>query len=90
MKPRNLLLFTVLVILIPACVKRVETPRLGGWDYDWPYEQISGWNQTEDNLALLIRRAAHIYNREDYQQYWEDNFYDRTKSDWDLLVFPGY
>lgn len=60
-----------------------------GREDDWPYEQISGWEQTEDNLGLLIRKAANIYNREDYQQYWEDNFYDRTKTEWDLLVFPG-
>lgn len=60
-----------------------------GREDDWPYEQISGWDQTENNLALLIRRAAHVYDREDYQIYWEDNFYDRTKAEWDLLVFPG-
>jgi hypothetical protein len=60
-----------------------------GKEAEWPYEQISGWEQAEDNLGLLIRRAALIYENEAYQKLWQEVFYDRLKSDWSLLVMPG-
>jgi len=54
----------------------------------WPYEQISNWEQTENNLGLLIRKAARIYKNETYQTLWEETFYERMKSHWSLLVSP--
>jgi hypothetical protein len=60
-----------------------------GREQDWPYEQISGWEQTENNLGLLVRRAARIYEDENYRSLWEETFSERLKSDWSLLVVPG-
>lgn len=60
-----------------------------GREDDWPYEQISGWEQTENRLGLLIRRAARLYENEAYQTIWKETFYERVKSDWRLLVIPG-
>ncbi len=57
-----------------------------GHEEDWPYEQISGWEQTENNLGLLIRRAARIYENEAYQSLWEETFSEKLKDDWRLLV----
>jgi hypothetical protein len=59
-----------------------------GREQDWPYEQISGWESTENNLGLLVRRAAHIYENQDYQNLWENTFSERLKNDWRLLVEP--
>ncbi len=59
-----------------------------GREQDWPYEQISGWESTENNLGLLIRRAARIYENQDYQNLWENTFSERLKNDWRLLVEP--
>jgi len=61
-----------------------------GREADWPWEQISGWEQTENNLGLIVRRAARIYENEDYQKLWEDTFYERLKTDCSLLVIPEY
>lgn len=60
-----------------------------GNEADWPYEQIADWDQTENNLGLLVRRAAVIYQDSAYQNLWKDVFYERMKSDWSLLVIPG-
>lgn len=57
-----------------------------GREQDWPYEQISGWESTENNLGLLIRRAARIYENQEYQNLWETTFSERLKNDWRLLV----
>lgn len=57
-----------------------------GKEADWPYEQISGWEQTEDDLGLLIRRAARIYENDAYQKLWQEVFYDRLKSDWSAWI----
>lgn len=61
-----------------------------GREDEWPYEQISDWKKTEDRLGLLVRRAAGIYENEEYQQLWEETFYERLKTNWTLLVIPGY
>lgn len=57
-------------------------------EQEWPYEQISGWEGTENNLGLLVRRAARIYENQDYQNLWENTFSERLKNDWRLLVEP--
>jgi unsaturated chondroitin disaccharide hydrolase len=59
-----------------------------GREHDWPYEEISDWERTENNLGLLVRRAARIYENENYHELWENTFYERVKSDWSLLVSP--
>jgi hypothetical protein len=63
-------------------------PYIGKED-EWPYEQITAWESTEDDLGHLIRRAALVYKNDTYQKIWEDNFVERLKSDWQLLVIPG-
>jgi hypothetical protein len=57
-----------------------------GREQDWPYEEISDWERTENNLGLLVRRAARIYKNEEYQKLWENIFSERLKNDWRLLV----
>jgi hypothetical protein len=57
-----------------------------GREQDWPYEEISSWERTENNLGLLVRRAARIYEDESYKNLWESTFFERVKSDWRLLV----
>lgn len=60
-----------------------------GREQEWPYEQISGWEQTENNLGFLIRKAARLYENSAYQSLWEETFSERMKGDWRLLVEPG-
>ena len=60
-----------------------------GKENDWPYEQISGWESTENRLGMIIRRAAKIYEDESYQLIWEETYYEKLKTDWQLLVIPG-
>ncbi len=57
-----------------------------GREQDWPYEEISNWERTENNLGLLVRRAARIYENETYNNLWKNTFYERVKNDWRLLV----
>ncbi|WP_163324102.1 alginate lyase family protein [Draconibacterium mangrovi] len=57
-----------------------------GKEEEWPYQQISGWEQTENNLGLIVRKAARIYENEAYHRLWTDTFYERLKTDWTLLV----
>lgn len=57
-----------------------------GHEEDWPYEQISGWEQTENNLGLLVRKAAIIYENKAYLSLWEETFSEKLKDDWRLLV----
>ncbi len=61
-----------------------------GKEKDWPYNQISDWEYAENLLGLMVRRAARIYENEDYQKIWEDNFSERLKTHWRLLVVPEY
>lgn len=60
-----------------------------GKEQDWPYQQITSWEGTENDLGLIIRRAARIYENESYQKIWEETFYERLKTEWSLLVIPG-
>jgi hypothetical protein len=60
-----------------------------GREEEWPWEQISGWEQTENNLGLLIRRAARYYQNPEYQIMWEQAFAPKMKNHWTLLVIPG-
>lgn len=57
---------------------------------EWPYQQISGWEHTENNLGLVVRKAALIYENEAYHKLWIDTFYERLKTDWTLLVTPEF
>lgn len=59
-----------------------------GRESDWPYEQISSWEQTENNLGLLIRRASVIYDSEEYLNIWNQHFQQRLNNHWKLLVEP--
>lgn len=61
-----------------------------GRESDWPYEQITNWENTENDLGLIIRRASRIHENEAYQKLWEETFYERLKSNWNLLVVPGF
>ena len=59
-----------------------------GRENEWPYEQISSWRQTENNLGLMVRKASYIYGNEEYKDLWERYFYDRLNTHWKLLVEP--
>ncbi len=61
-----------------------------GRENEWEWEQISGWKQPEDGLGLVIRNAAGQYNKPEYKAIWENTFSERMKSDWSLLVTPGF
>jgi hypothetical protein len=56
---------------------------------EWPWEQIDGWEQAENNLGLLVRRAARYYQNAEYQIMWEEAFYPKMKTHWSILVIPG-
>jgi hypothetical protein len=60
-----------------------------GREAEWPWEQISDWEQTENNLGLLIRRAARYYQNPEYKIMWEQAFASKMGSHWSLLVIPG-
>lgn len=57
-----------------------------GREEDWPYEQISGWGSTENNLGLLVRKAALIYDNDTYRDLWQNEFSEGMNSSWKLLV----
>jgi hypothetical protein len=57
---------------------------------EWEWEQISGWEQAENGLGLLIRSAGRHYNKPEYKTLWENTFSERMKSDWSLLVTPDF
>lgn len=59
-----------------------------GRESDWPYEQISSWLQTENNLGLLIRKASVIYESNEYKNIWNQQFQQRLDNHWKLLVEP--
>jgi len=61
-----------------------------GKEEEWPYQQISDWEHTENSLGLIVREAALIYEKEAYHKLWTDTFYERLKSDWTLLVTPEF
>ncbi len=60
-----------------------------GREESWPYEQIHGWESTENSLGLLIRRAAVIFENDRYKSLWNDKFYERVNTNWSLLVISG-
>ncbi|HZH73973.1 MAG TPA: hypothetical protein VFD91_15865, partial [Mariniphaga sp.] len=59
-----------------------------GRESDWPYEQISSWKQTENNLGLLVRKASVIYESNEYNNIWNQQFQHRLDNHWKLLVEP--
>ncbi len=61
-----------------------------GKEEEWPFQQISGWEHTENSLGLIVRKAARIYKNEAYHKLWSDTFYERLKTDWTLLVTPEF
>lgn len=56
---------------------------------EWKWQQIGGFRSSENNLGLLIRRAARYYNEPQYKKMWEELFAEKLKIDWNLLVTPG-
>lgn len=60
-----------------------------GRQSEWPWEQIADWEQTENNLGLLLRRAARYYNNPEYRIMWEQAFAPKMSSHWSMLVMPG-
>lgn len=61
-----------------------------GSEEKWPYKEIGNWKNTENDLGLVIHKAALIYNNDDYQKLWEDEFYEDMKDHWELLVEPEH
>ncbi len=57
---------------------------------EWEWQQIGGFSSSENNLGLLIRRAARYFNEPQYKMMWEELFAERLKTDWNLLVTPGF
>lgn len=60
-----------------------------GQHSDWPWEQIADWEQTENNLGLLLRRAARYFNNPEYKIMWEQAFAQKMGKHWSVLVIPG-
>lgn len=60
-----------------------------GREAEWPWQQIADWEQTENNLGLLLRRAARYFNNPEYKIMWEQAFSDKMGNHWSLLVVPG-
>jgi len=56
----------------------------------WQWQQIGGFSSSENNLGLLIRRAARYYDEPQYNKMWEELFAEKMKTDWNLLVTPGF
>jgi hypothetical protein len=56
----------------------------------WKYQQISGWEGTENNLGLLVRRAARYYKSEYYSELWSSRFAEKMNDETELLVVPGF
>jgi hypothetical protein len=56
---------------------------------EWSWEQLDGWEQAENNLGLLIRRAGKYYNNPEYQIIWEQAFGGKLNDHWSVLVIPG-
>ena len=64
--------------------------QFAGKQDEWPFQQINSWEHAEENLGMIVRRAAVIYESEEYWKIWQEQFYDRLKDDWRLLVTPGF
>jgi len=57
---------------------------------EWKWQQIGGFSGSENNLGLLLRRAARYYDEPQYKKMWEELFAEKMKTDWNLLVTPGF
>lgn len=57
---------------------------------EWKWQQIGGFTGSENNLGLLLRRAARYYDEPQYKKMWEELFAEKLKTDWNLLVTPGF
>lgn len=57
---------------------------------EWKWQQIGGFSSSENNLGMLIRRAARYYDEPQYKKMWEELFAEKLKTDWNLLVTPGF
>ena len=57
---------------------------------EWKWQQIGGFTGSENNLGLLLRRAARYYDEPQYKKMWEELFAEKMKTDWNLLVTPGF
>ncbi len=60
-----------------------------GMKEKWPWDEIGEWEQTENNLGIIIRTASVIYKDGQYKQIWEEVFRERLKTNWSLLVTTG-
>jgi hypothetical protein len=56
---------------------------------EWKWQQIGDWEGPENRLGLMIRSAAGYFREPKYLVLWKEWFYDRMKSDWNLLITPG-
>lgn len=56
----------------------------------WEWQQIGKWEGPENNLGLLVRRAARYYDEQLYQKIWEEKFSDKLKDEPELLVISGF
>jgi hypothetical protein len=60
-----------------------------GREDEWEWQQIGGFRGSEDNLGLLLRRAARYYHEPQYTKMWEELYAERLKTEWSLLVTSG-
>jgi len=56
----------------------------------WEWQQIGGWEGSQNNLGLLVRRAARYFNEPHYDIIWKEKFSDKLKNETELLVVPGF
>jgi hypothetical protein len=61
-----------------------------GREAEWEWQQIGGFGSAMNNVGLLLRSAARIYNEPAYHEMWKDQFEEKMKTNWKLLVTPGY
>jgi len=57
---------------------------------EWEWQQIGGFAGSMNNMALLLRRAARYYDEPAYRQLWEEKFAEKMKTEWSMLVTPGF
>jgi len=59
-----------------------------GREEEWQWQQIGGFEGTENNLGLLLRRAARLYKDPGYGKLWDEKFAEKMKTDRSLLITP--
>jgi hypothetical protein len=59
-----------------------------GREEEWQWQQIGGFEDRENSLGLLVRRAARYYNEPAYKKLWEEKFAEKMNTNWNLLVTP--